>query len=112
MELAKTRKLAQTLLCHFSTMLVGIVAAIPASAQTPTDQIWNELASGNRRFVNGTSKPRNVVARRKELAKTQNPSVAVLSCADSRVPPELVFDKSLGDLFVVRAAGESADSLA
>jgi carbonic anhydrase len=45
-------------------------------------------------------------------SKTQNPRVAVLSCADSRVPPEIVFDQGLGDLFVVRSAGESADPLA
>jgi carbonic anhydrase len=101
-----------TQLRNFSVVLLGIVLAIPALAQAPADQIWNELASGNRRFVNGKSEPRDLVARRKELAKTQNPRVAVLSCADSRVPPEIVFDQGLGDLFVVRSAGESADPLA
>jgi carbonic anhydrase len=83
-----------------------------ALAQKLPDEIWNELASGNRRFVQGKPEPRNLVTRRKELVSTQRPAVAVLSCADSRVPPELVFDQSLGDLFVVRSAGENADSLA
>ena len=92
--------------------LLGTVLPMPAMAQTPADQVWKELASGNRRFMEGKSGPRNLVARRKELAKTQNPRVAVLSCSDSRVPPELVFDEGLGDLFVVRSAGENADSLA
>ena len=75
------------LLRRFSGVVLGIVVAVPALAQTPANQIWNELASGNRRFAAGESEPRNLVARRKELAKTQNPRVAVLSCADSRVPP-------------------------
>jgi carbonic anhydrase len=76
------------------------------------NQVWNKLEYGNRRFVKGKTEKHDLVARRKELASTQNPRVAVLSCSDSRVPPELVFDEGLGDLFVVRTAGESADSLA
>lgn len=114
MELRKTvpRPLPRVLLRRLSSVLMGIVFAVPALAQTAADQIWNELASGNRGFAAGKSESRNLVARRKELAKTQNPRVAVLSCADSRVPPELVFDEGLGDLFVVRSAGENADPLA
>jgi carbonic anhydrase len=101
-----------THLRKLSSLLLGIALSTPVLAQTPADQTWNELAAGNRRFMNGKSEPRDSVARRKELVKTQNPRVAVLSCADSRVPPELVFDKGLGDLFVVRSAGENADPLA
>jgi carbonic anhydrase len=114
MELRKTvqKPVSRALLRRFSAVLLGIVVAVPALAQTPADQIWNDLESGNRRFAAGKSESRNLVARRKELAKTQNPRVAVLSCADSRVPPELVFDEGLGDLFVVRSAGENADPLA
>ncbi len=109
---AVRQSLPGTQLRNFAVVLLGSVLAIPALAQVSDNQIWNELASGNRRFMNGKPERRDLVARRKELEKTQSPRVAVLSCADSRVPPEVVFDESLGDLFVVRSAGESADPLA
>src|SRR5256885_2954941 len=106
------RKPVTRTLRNFSVVLLGGVLVNLALAQAPADQIWNELASGNRRIVRGKSKPHNLVARRRELAKTQNPRAAVLSCSDSRVPPELVFDQGLGELFVVRSAGENADPIA
>lgn len=101
-----------TRLRNFSAGLLGLMLGIPLFGQTPNAQIWGELASGNRRFVDGKSERRDLVTRRKELTKDQHPRVAVLSCADSRVPPELVFDEGLGDLFVVRSAGENADPTA
>ena len=65
------------------------------------------LEEGNARFVSGTSL--NMAAgyhsRRIELVAGQEPFAAVLSCSDSRVPPEIVFDQGLGDLFVIRVAG-------
>lgn len=68
------------------------------------------LSRGNERFVNGeTTHPDQAVSRREALASGQKPFVAVLSCADSRVPPEIVFDQGLGDLFVVRSAGQVID---
>lgn len=75
------------------------------------DQIWTDLEQGNKRYVSGQARPHNYVAKRKELAKGQHPKVAVLSCSDSRVPPEILFDQGLGDLFVVRSAGNSADAI-
>jgi carbonic anhydrase len=78
---------------------------------TSADQIWNDLAAGNQRFVTGKTAPHDFPSQRKALAKTQHPQVAVLSCSDSRVPPELVFDTGLGELFVVRSAGEDDDPL-
>lgn len=75
------------------------------------DQIWENLAQGNKRYVSGHPRPHNYVAARKELVKGQHPKVAVLSCSDSRVPPEILFDQGLGDLFVIRAAGNSADAI-
>ncbi|HXZ29103.1 MAG TPA: carbonic anhydrase [Terriglobales bacterium] len=84
----------------------------PASPPPSPDQLWQDLAAGNARFVAGHPQARNLPADRAKWAKTQSPPVAVLACADSRVAPELVFDKTLGDLFVVRAAGNSPDPLA
>jgi len=76
------------------------------------DEIWADLLEGNRRFMAGKPKTRALVAAREELAKGQHPQVIVLGCADSRVSPELVFDKNLGELFVVRTAGNIADPIA
>jgi len=75
------------------------------------DQIWSDLAAGNHRFVVGKTASRELIAQRQALTKSQHPRVTVLSCSDSRVPPELVFDAGLGDLFVVRSAGEDDDPL-
>jgi carbonic anhydrase len=64
---------------------------------------------GNQRFVVGKTRSYDVVSLRGKLASGQQPDVIVLSCSDSRVGPELVFDQNLGDIFVVRTAGNVAD---
>ena len=61
------------------------------------------LADGNQRFVEGRSAPKSVSP--EQLADAQSPFAIVLGCSDSRVPAELVFDQGLGDLFVIRVAG-------
>ena len=68
-------------------------------------QVWQRLMEGNMRFVQGLFQGRNLLDLRRTLAKGQQPEAAVLSCSDSRVPAEIIFDQSLGDLFVVRTAG-------
>jgi carbonic anhydrase len=73
------------------------------------DPLWADLMAGNRRFVGGRSKERELLKTREELAGGQHPEVMVLACADSRVSPELVFDQNLGQLFVVRVAGNVAE---
>jgi carbonic anhydrase len=68
---------------------------------------------GNKRFVSGkVEHPRQDRSVREALAKGQKPFAMLVSCADSRVPPEILFDQGVGDLFVVRAAGNIADSVA
>ena len=68
-------------------------------------QVWQRLMEGNMRFVQGLFQGRNLLDLRRTLAQGQQPEAAVLSCSDSRVPAEIIFDQSLGDLFVVRTAG-------
>jgi carbonic anhydrase len=68
---------------------------------------------GNERFVKGDFIARDLSStKREELAKEQQPFAVVLACSDSRVAPELVFDQSLGDLYVVRVAGNVLDKAA
>jgi carbonic anhydrase len=86
----------------------GEHAATPA-APSP-DAVLKQLQAGNARFAAGTSAhPDGSVARRKGLTQGQHPKAVIFGCADSRVPPELIFDEGLGDLFVVRVAGNVAD---
>lgn len=66
------------------------------------------LKEGNKRFLNNLSINRNVLQLVNETAEKQFPVGAILSCSDSRVPVELVFDQGLGDLFSVRLAGNIA----
>ena len=71
----------------------------------PADAI-SKLKEGNGRYTSGNLQhPGQTAEQRKELANTQHPFAAILSCSDSRVPPEVVFDQGLGDLFIVRVAG-------
>jgi carbonic anhydrase len=82
-----------------------------ASAQAATSQISPEdvlsrLMAGNQRFMQQTPQhPHQSADRLQELSQGQNPIVTILSCADSRVPAELLFDLGLGDAFNVRVAG-------
>src|SRR4051812_42937039 len=77
----------------------------------PADRALAKLLEGNRRYAqNKEEHPDETMARRKELENEQHPFAVILSCADSRVPPELIFDQGLGDLFVIRVAGNIADS--
>jgi len=71
--------------------------------------VLSELKAGNERHVKGQYKhPDETLARRQALVKGQSPHAVLLTCADSRVPPEIVFDQGLGDLFVIRVAGNVA----
>lgn len=71
-----------------------------------------KLMAGNQRFAAGNSqKIGDYTHRRQELIPKQSPFATVLTCSDSRVNPAIVFDQSLGDLFVIRVAGNTLDDL-
>ncbi len=87
-----------------------LFAQTPCSScpdRTPADA-WKELDDGNRRFVEGKLADRKDKCRLACTSTRQEPFAVVLTCADSRVAPEIAFDQRIGDLFVVRVAGNVA----
>jgi len=93
--------------------------AAPKAADTAKKEVKSGaeakqlLTDGNNRFTAGSFAAKDLSsARRQELLAGQKPFAIIVSCSDSRVPPELLFDQALGDLFVVRAAGNVVDPVA
>lgn len=70
---------------------------------------WSNLMRGNRRYIQGHLVYSHLRSQRNATRRAQHPPVTVISCADSRVPPELMFNQTVGDLFVVRVAGNVID---
>ncbi|MBN9658467.1 MAG: carbonic anhydrase [Acidobacteria bacterium] len=92
--------------------LLPLQAAEEHPAGVPADKALALLVQGNDRYVaHRETHPDATLERRAELTKGQHPYAIVLGCADSRVPPELVFDAGLGDLFVIREAGNVVDDV-
>ena len=98
-----------------SGLLGGAAPALAAPAAAPADTPGEALAkllAGNRRFVAGCARhPHQSLADLHRLAAGQHPFAITVGCADSRVPPELLFDQGLGDLFDNRVAGNIVDDL-
>jgi carbonic anhydrase len=89
--------------------VLAACASSGAVVNDPADPL-ERLQQGNARFVAGTTaKWSGLAERRIEVAQTQHPFAIILSCSDSRVGPEQVFDRTVGDLFVVRNAGNVTD---
>lgn len=79
------------------------------------EQALQRLKQGNARFVSGNlaeSSPASIAAARRKVAEKQKPFAIIVGCSDSRVGPEVVFDQKLGDIFVIRTAGEVVDPVA
>jgi carbonic anhydrase len=105
----------------FALVVLSWCLALPSIAADPPFPLpwpkpathhayWETLMAGNATFVKGDLPYTGLAAQRTATRGGQEPPVAVLSCADSRVPPELVFGRAIGDLFVVREAGNVADT--
>ncbi|MEM3101666.1 MAG: carbonic anhydrase, partial [Candidatus Nitrosotenuis sp.] len=101
----------RVLLSAIIIVLVSVVLVFASSQKG--EEAYTKLMEGNKRFVSGNLMQKDLGdARRKELAKGQHPFAIVVTCSDSRVSPEIIFDQGLGELFVVRVAGNVVDSIA
>jgi carbonic anhydrase len=90
----------------------GAALAAPAAPGVDPGKALQLLLDGNQRFVAGRmDHPNQSAARRNEVAPAQHPFASVLACSDSRTPPSVLFDRGLGDLFVVRVAGNVASEI-
>jgi carbonic anhydrase len=97
-----------TIACWSGAALV--LAADHPAASVSADNALAKLKEGNLRFATSeVSQSKPTAARRAETAQAQHPFAIIVGCADSRIPPELVFDQNLGDLFVIRTAGNLVD---
>jgi carbonic anhydrase len=108
-------KIRKWLMMAFVLMFVAGTAHAWASSAAPTmspDEALTLLKEGNARYVENTAKHPNQDQDRRTLTTTkgQHPYATVLGCSDSRVPPEVLFDAGIGDIFVIRVAGNVADT--
>jgi carbonic anhydrase len=112
-----TRRARQMLLTGFlcaifslGTLMSVVSSASAASSgadSVPPDQALKQLLEGNQRYVHNTAKHPD----QRPSAEDQHPIAGILSCADSRVPPEIIFDQGVGSIFVTRVAGNTYTSL-
>ncbi len=102
-----------------SFLAIALMLSVPASMAVASDEgasitaeeALQKLLEGNARFASGNSShPDQSLERRAELLSGQQPFAVVVSCSDSRVAPEVLFDQGLGDIFVIRTAGQVMDN--
>lgn len=104
-----TKTTLKLMLILVGTLLTMSSNANPANA-SPAQDALKRLMEGNQRFASGkTTHPGDFESRRKELLDSQAPFATILACSDSRVPVEILFDQGLGDIFVIRVAGNTPD---
>ena len=100
---------------RYVLVIVALLTCMPLAAQQQpqeitADQLWSALIAGNKEFVAGKIVYDQLKQERDQFDEGQFPPITVLACSDSRVPPELVLNQSLGTLFVIRTAGNVADT--
>jgi carbonic anhydrase len=89
-----------------SFLLMASLSGVTAQNQPSSDEVMKILVAGNERFAEGKpTYPHEGAVRRAEASLGQHPIATIISCSDSRVPPELLFDEGIGDLFIVRVIG-------
>jgi carbonic anhydrase len=90
-----------------------VASASEEDSEISADQSLKTLMEGNARFASGNSihPDQSIEDRRAQLVTSQHPFAIIVTCSDSRIPPEVVFDQGLGDIFVVRTAGEVMDNV-
>lgn len=99
---------AAALLCVSCIGTTTSTVAVESVAITNPAAAIEALKAGNERFVKGESiHPNSDAARREQTLSSQSPFAVIISCSDSRVPVELLFDQGIGDLFVIRTAGNT-----
>lgn len=91
--------------------VISIIFSPLIFGQSAGEQSLKKLLDGNTRYLNGNLKEKNFLSERKEQTGGQKPYAIILTCSDSRVPPEIIFDEDLGDLFVIRVAGNVIDKV-
>lgn len=105
-----------TQIAALALVLCGLGSSFAAGpSEISPDEALKRLLQGNSRFVSGHlthAGPEEIVKTRGTVSEGQSPFAVIVGCSDSRVGPEIVFDQGLGDLFVVRTAGEVVDSAA
>ncbi len=98
------------LLILVSALTLSTTGCFAQHNNLSADEALMKLTQGNERFIKlRETHPDNSKKRRQEMLKGQHPFVVILSCSDSRVPPELIFDQGLGDIFEIRNAGNVLD---
>lgn len=96
-----------------SMLVLGSISSVSAVEANPSKNPVERLKQGNHRYVNSnTVCHEDWTAKRANVSQGQRPFAIIVTCSDSRVPPEIIFDQTLGALFVVRVAGNIVDDFA
>ncbi|RII27728.1 MAG: carbonic anhydrase [Geobacter sp.] len=101
------------ILCAGVVLAAWSAAAVASSGGVgiSAEEAWQKLLDGNKRYIESkmAACSESTPSARESLTKGQKPYAIILSCSDSRLPPEIIFDKSMGEIFVIRVAGNIID---